>query len=38
MELRQSWKVMYMNETAWRSLMNFGDNVINIDLDFLYLH
>ena len=29
--------MIYMNETARRSLMNFGDNVINIDLDFLYL-
>ena len=37
MELKQSWKMIYMNETARRSLMNFGDNVINIDLDFLYL-
>ena len=34
MELKQSWKMIYMNETARRSLMNFGDNVINIDLDF----
>ena len=38
MELKQSWKMIYMNETARRSLMNFGDNVINIDLDFLYLY
>ena len=30
--------MIYMNETARRSLVNFGDNVINIDLDFLYLY
>ena len=30
--------MIYMNETARRSLMNFGDNVINIDLNFLYLY
>ena len=34
MELKQSWKMIYMNETARRSLMIFGDNVITIDLDF----
>ena len=33
-DLKQSWKMIYMNETARRSLMNFGDNVNNIDLDF----
>ena len=38
MELKQSWKMIYMNGTARRSLMNFGDNVINIDLDFSYLY
>ena len=38
MELKQSWKMIYMNETARRWLMNFGDNVINIYLDFLYLY
>ena len=26
--------MIYMNETARRSLMNFGDNVLNIDLGF----
>ena len=30
--------MIYMNETARRSLMNFGDNFINMDLDFLYLY
>ena len=30
--------MIYMNETARRSLMNFGDNVINVDLDFLHLY
>ena len=38
MELKQSWKMIYLNETARRSLMNLGDIVINIDLDFLYLY
>ena len=38
MDLKQRWKMIYMNETARRSLMNFGDNFINMDLDFLYLY